>query len=43
MAIPMYGLYEGGILMASIMSRMRRPAAESDADASAAQTGEKTD
>ena len=31
MAVPMYMLYEGGLLMAQIMLRMRRTAAERDA------------
>ena len=45
MAIPMYGLYEGGILMASVMTRMRRAAAEAEADAKGQQpqTDEKSD
>jgi Sec-independent protein secretion pathway component TatC len=34
MAVPMYLLYEGGLVMARIMSRMRRDAeAEAEAEA----------
>lgn len=33
MAVPMYLLYEGGLIMARLMSKMRRPAAEDEAEA----------
>jgi Sec-independent protein secretion pathway component TatC len=38
MAIPMYLLYEGGILMARVLSRMRREAQERE-EANASSSG----
>jgi Sec-independent protein secretion pathway component TatC len=32
MAVPMYFLYEGGLLMAGVLSRMKRPDSEDDQD-----------